>query len=266
MQIRYILKDNYDQKEKIKKAKIFCYSKKKLDELYPEGGYKLVGEVSGKIIEKKDLKPDQRTLDYNGQFYLVEDYGTSSKIIYGRKRFISVGNDEYVVLLNNRIIFIILLGLISLLIGLLLTFILKFDINLLNPIPAIDPNVNAIEGDTSEKINSENGGGSVSIAYALEADLSLSTNEIAMILGNPNESNHQFVAELYIENEGNDICIAKSGLISPGYQLNVMKFNNKVQLSHGSYRGYYYLKFYNPDTGELALLDSKIENVVINVD
>lgn len=265
MQIRYILKDDYDQKEKLKKEKIFCYSKKKLNDLYSEKDYKIVGEISGKTINKEDIKPDQRVLEYNGLYFLIEDYGTANKIIYARKRFISVDNDEYVVLLNNRIIFILLFGIISLFIGLLLLFILRFGSDLLNPIPVVDPNLDKIEGDTSEKIDSEEGGGSVSIAYALEANLSLATNDIAMILGNPNESNHQFVAELYIENGDSDICIAKSGLISPGYQLSVMKFNNQAQLSSGSYQGYYYLKFYNPETGELALVDSKIENVVITV-
>lgn len=257
----YQLNNDYNHKEKLKKEDIFCYSKNQLKKLYSNGNYKIVGEIKGDLADEND--PDY--LLYRNHKYKIKPYGTASKIIYGRKRFISVGNDEYVVLLNNKIIFIILLLIIAILIGLLLTFILKFGINLINPVPSIDPNLNKIEGDTSEKIESESGGGSVSIAYSLDANLSLASSEIAMTLGNPNESNHQMIAELYIENGGNDVCIAKSGLINPGYQLNVMKFNHKVQLTNGLYSGYYYLKFYNPDTGELALLESKIENVVISV-
>ena len=265
MEIKYILKDNYDQKEKINKNQIFCYSKKKLDELYPEGNYKIIGEISGKTINQNEIRPDQSILKFQDLNYIIDELGTANKFIYSRKSYISIGNDEFVVLLHNKVIFLFLISLISLLIIIMLGLIFCFGDNLLNPKPVIDPNISDMENDHSDKIESEQGGGSVSIAYTKEALLKLADNEIEMYLGNPNASNHQIVAELYIENGNQDSCIAKSGLINPGSELKLMTFNQSLSLSSGSYLGYYVLKFYNPETGELALVESYIENVVITV-
>ena len=266
MEIEYVLKDDYNKKEKINKEGIFCYSKKKLNKIYPDKDYKVVGEISGKCIDPSEQKEDDKVLNYHGKCYVVDSYGTANKLIYGRNKFICVGNDEYVVLLNDRITFIILLLLISLGIILSMVFILNFGNKLLNPIPEIDPNLDKIEGDTSERVESEEGGGSLSIAYSLDAHLSMETEKIEMYLENPNASNHQFAAEMYIENGEKDVCIAKSGLISPGYCLETMEFNGKAVLSSGTYDGYYRLKIYNPETGELALIETKIEDLEIAVD
>lgn len=261
MERKYILNDDYDQKEKIKKEEIFCYSKKQLKKLYPNEDYKIVGEIKGKFAEEDD----KEFLTYRNRKYVIDPYGTANKLIYGRKRFILVDNDEYVVLLNNRIIFILLFGIISLFIGLSLYFILNFGNELLNPIPTIDPNIHKNDNDLSEKVESEDGGGSVSLAYKLTAQLSLATNNIEMYIENPNSSNQEVQIELYLENGDKDICIAKSGLISPGYSLSLMEFNERANLSQGVYSGYYHVKFYSQKTGELSLIESNIEQLEVTV-
>ena len=184
--------------------------------------------------------------------------------LYIQKGFLSVGSDEYVVLLNNRIIFVILtlLG-----IALLISLIFNFSKKIFNPIPVLDPNINKIENEQgNQQPEADDEGGSVSLAYTLKADLSLNTGNIAMFFENPSESNQQIALELYVKANNQEICIAESGLIAPGYRLEQMLFNNSVVLSPGTYSGYYHLKFYDVHTNELALVESNIDDLELAVE
>jgi hypothetical protein len=140
-------------------------------------------------------------------------------------------------------------------------------INPYNPLPDTDPNVLALEDDGSAvtaDTSGESEGGSVSLVYSLDASLDLGTGQIGIYFQNPSNSNHAAAIQLYITSEGTDTLIAKSGLIPAGtglYQLDMIK--DSAVLSEGLYEGKYRVIFYNPVTGERALVESEITDLVI---
>ena len=133
-------------------------------------------------------------------------------------------------------------------------------------IPSIDPNIGAIENDTTEKPKpSTGGGGKVTLTYKLEAKMSLSDGKVHMYFLNPGNSNHEVSIQLNLIN-GNDVVpIAESGRIPPGYGLEEMQFNNKANLSAGNYNAEYIVYFYSPGGKEKASVDSKVTDVILTV-
>ena len=74
------------------------------------------------------------------------------------------------------------------------------------------------------------------------------------------------VLELYVISGSDDIKIAKSGRIQAGYGLYQMSLlEDAAELSEGVYRGKYKVIYYNPDTGERALVESDITDLQITV-
>ena len=269
MVINYQFTEEYDKKIKLKKEELFCFSQKKLEELYPDGGYTVVGEMNGEEIEQEsDLKEQEAALSFHGKLYRVRKKGSYSKLRYSRKDYCKVDEDRYVILLHDRLPFLLILIGLLILAGILLGLLLWFMSRpaALNPIPDPDPNSQQIEDDESEKMQSEQGGGAVSMVYTLSAYYSLSSDTIEIFFENPNSSNHEVGLEFYLESDGKVICIARSGLIAPGYRLDQMKINKKaVTLKEGNYTGYYHVEYYNPETGERALVESNIDNVQLVV-
>lgn len=275
MENKYIFKQDYDEKYKIdKENKVFCYSKKQLKKLHPNEDYTIIGEA------KKNNKKDQiATLVFDDTTLIVSELDENSKIIYSRSKFVCVGENQYIVLLENRIPFIFIL--FGLLLGILLTYTLLFNIEGLikfltgnnipvvnpdHPLPDIDPVVEFLENDNSEKAESEDGGGSVSMIYTLESELSLSTGKVDMYFANPNASNHDVAIELYITSNGQEILIAQSGLVPMGSSLSQLTMlEDSAILQEGVYSGLYKVIFYNPQTGERALVESTITDLTVTV-
>jgi hypothetical protein len=138
-----------------------------------------------------------------------------------------------------------------------------------NPLPDLDPNATKLTDDDSEKVVSEGGGGSVSLAYSVDATLSLSTGQIDMCFENPNASNHDLVLELYVIDSSDDsrqTMIAQSGRVAAGSGLYTMIFDaGSAQLSAGEYNAKLKVLFYNPDTGERALVESEVSDMKLSV-
>ena len=93
-----IEKQNYNQSVKINYRDIKCYDRKKLKELYPSGNYSLVGETFEK--NKKEAKD---TIVLGRKKLNVSEYGKNSKILYKRKGYILVGDNQFLVILQNRL-------------------------------------------------------------------------------------------------------------------------------------------------------------------
>ena len=111
-----MMMDDYDQKVKIGKEQIRCYSKKQLDRLYPNGGYHIIGETKEKNRKKiiAQLKVRKLTLD-------ICNPDQHSGLLYRRAGYIRVGGDDFIALLVPRWPFLLLLLLLLGLIGLLLS-------------------------------------------------------------------------------------------------------------------------------------------------
>lgn len=264
-----IAKADFDDSYKVKKRKIPCYSKDKLDDLYPNEDYILVGET-----KKKNKKKQIGSFNFDGLELKVSEVGANSKIIYKKANFVSVGPDQYLVLLKNRWIIIIWffgvllgLGLAAWLIWWLITSNSVGNVVVPdNPLPSIDPNAATVVDDASTKVVSEDGGGSVTMYYSLDASISLADGHVELFFVNPNASNHSVTLELCIVDGNDDYVISTSGLIPAGMGITSMTFDrNSVALSAGDYEGKIKIYAYDELTGEKAITQMEITDLTISV-
>ena len=188
--------------------------------------------------------------------------------------YVRVGETQFVVLLHSRLAFLILLsgGIVAL--GILATVLAgslapkpPIIIDPDHPLPTQDPNVEVLPTDPNEqKPTVPEGGGSLSMIYTLEAELSLSTGDIKIYFKNPNASSHDVSVILYVIAGDEAIAIAQSGLIKAGQGLAKLEFvEGTAKLKEGVYTGKYVLSCFDPYTGERALVQPEIAGVTITV-
>lgn len=293
----HILKTDYDKRVKLGKEYVFCYSKKKIKELYPSGaGYSLSGEAhlgTGKSQDKFDEKQrkrlerlkesgkahaEQQTLKtgdlrIGGHVLGVYPKDTNAGFLSKSNGYVAVGENQFISIHSSRVPFLITVGAISAAIIAAVAIILALitapappappapD----NPLPVIDPNVVPNEDDTSEK-TPINGGGSVSPIYTLSADVSLVTDTAKIYYQNPNASNHDMLIELYIVSNGEQYFLGRSGRIPAGYTIQELSLaEREVELKVGQYEGIYKIYIYNPVTGEMVMINAIIEDIIVKV-
>ena len=122
-----------------------------------------------------------------------------------------------------------------------------------------DPNADTIPDDDSEKPVVSNGGGSVTISFMDNVTYSLSTGELSLYYQNPNASTHNVVVQVILENGEDESLLAQSGILTPGHQVTALQADaGAPQLSVGGYNGKLKLLFYDPETGERAIVDTDI--------
>ena len=255
---------DYDNEIKLYGEEIECYSPKKMKELYPNKDYKVVGEV-----RSQNKKEAVERISIGSKARKVAAPDTFNKITNKVVGYVAVGQDEYVALLESRLLFIlILLGLGAgiLVLTLILALLLKPDVQELdNVMPEPDQYIERLE-ETDETAPPLDGGGTVSMIYKLKADLNLSTGEISMYFQNPGNSNHDVVLSMYIVSGDQQIKIATSGRLPAGTGLYTMAFDkSSAKLREGQYEALYRVAYYNPETGERALVESDITDLVVTV-
>lgn len=260
--MKYINKKNYDDTYSIKDKDIQIYSQDKISDLYPNGDYDVVGEIRKRNIHKKI-----DTIVLANEEVKVTKYKKHNKIFYKIKGYICVGKDKYISIVQSRILFLIILfGLGICSAGALaggIYFIAKTPtLSPDYPLPEVDENT--IKVDNTKSTTAENGSGNVSINYSLDARLS--GDKISLYLLNPGKSNKDFVITVYVKSGNKDIAIARSGLVKSGSEINAVNITEKyANLSSGIYNAYYLLDFYDPETGEKALTNTKIDKVKLTV-
>lgn len=259
-------KKDYDAFIKVNGRDIKCYSKNKIQKLYPNGNYKIVGETF-----EKNKKTSKDIIEIANKKLNVSRYGSNSKILYKRKGYIEVDENKYIVYLKSRAAFLFLLFLILLGIGLSIYYAVKLytSVPTISPdyeLPPEDEQTTAIDGDNTKKSVSKNGGGSVRVRLGSTAKIDLNTGEIEMIYQNPNQSNQDSVISLVLISDDKEYTIAQSGLIKAGNQITKLKLiNNVIKLSKGVYKGKYIIDHYNPETGEKSLTNSNFNDIEIQV-
>ena len=266
---RNLTRNDYDQTIKLEGTKIPCYSKKKMDKLYSEESmYTIVGET-----KRKNKKDEIATLNVWRSKFIVSKLEDNSKVFYRKAGFVAVGPDQYVVLLKHRFAF--LFWFFGLLLGLLLAGLLLwsalFDrpeptiIDPDHPLPTEDVNAETLP-DEGEAAVSDEGGGSVSMIYTLSVNASLSTGTAKIDFRNPSISNHDIAIILYVVSDGKEYPIAQSGLVKAGNSLSTLElFDDAAILQEGTYSGKYLVLYYDPVTGEKALVEPEITDLVITV-
>ena len=135
-----------------------------------------------------------------------------------------------------------------------------------------EPRETAPDTKESETTESEtekpSGGGSVSLSYTTTARYTYGESKVSIYFMNPSRSDHDVVLELYaIGTENQRVLMAKSGRIPAGTGLEVMTLmDGTPDLTPGSYRGLYRVLFYDPKTGERAMITTEIPDIVIKVE
>ena len=114
----------------------------------------------------------------------------------------------------------------------------------------------AIPGDTGEKMESEKGGGSVSLSYSDEAAIDLSDRQATVMFANPGKSNQDMVLQVVIQ----DTVIIQSGTLSPGNRVTTLDLlpGAEKQLVPGGYEGKFVVFYYDETTGEKAMVNTEI--------
>ena len=277
-------RSDFDQTIKIKGYKVPCYSKKNMKERYPQGDYQIVGEISGK---SGTSAIGSFTLGNSSKQTEVFKYNSLSRTVYREVGYACVGMDKYVLVLRSRLAaFLWFIGItagvgigIVLLIAIIRSKALYPDgSEMNNPLPSIDPYVKEVVNDgyepqptkAPEEIKegdiTSNSAGQMSLMYSLDAKLTLSENKIDMFFVNPHNSYRDVVVELYVLNEDEMVLIAETGLIPIGTGVETMEFKtDSALLSNGSYRAEYIVRAFDPNSGELSILNSEISDVVLTV-
>ncbi len=270
MNYNYVLLQDYDKKLKIKSQDFLAFSKKALKKYHNGKNYVIVGEV-----KKEKPKDDANLFVIGNEQHLVKSVGSHSALFNRKAGFVCVGGNNYIAILKSRIPFLILLlGLLAGIgvgIALLINMLTGNDVPVISPnhpLPDIDSNIEEIVDDNSGTPNSNisEGGGAVSMIYSLNATIDLTDSDIDILFKNPSKSNHDVALELYIEKDGERVLIAKSGRIPAGNMLRDMDLMpDAAIITEGVYEGVYKVIYYNPQTGERALVESDITDVEVTV-
>ncbi|MBQ9980654.1 MAG: hypothetical protein IJP23_06310 [Oscillospiraceae bacterium] len=287
---------DYDANVSLKGRKVECFSPKYIKNTYPQGGCKVLGEMGGGKAKKV-----LGTVQVGRELHEVSPSGSKSRLFWRRAGYLQVGDDQYIAVMKSRLPFlIILLALIAVIIILLCLLtgpgntpgntpsdnpgntpgtvtpgdtpgdtpggdgpiVIAPD----HPLPPVDENSQPIEGDTSEKADVSEGGGSVSMIYSLDSSLTLSNGDITIYFQNPNASSHNVTVDMYIVSGGQEYLIAQSGLLEPGFGLTKLRMmTGAPTLSEGIYGGLFRLHCYDPVTGEQAMVVPEITGLNITV-
>ena len=123
-----------------------------------------------------------------------------------------------------------------------------------------DPNAETIPDDNSgEKPTVSQGGGSVSISFMDTVTYSAATGQLSLYYQNPRASTHNVVVQVILIHGDDEYLLSQSGILQPGYQVTSLQADEKApQLSPGGYDGKLRLLFYDPETGERAIVDTDI--------
>lgn len=119
-----------------------------------------------------------------------------------------------------------------------------------------EQNAETIPGDTGEKLDNPEGGGSVSLTYSREVSIDLSEETATLLFGNPGKSNQDMVLQIVIQ----DTVIVQSGTLKPGNQVTTLELLDGMadKLSAGTYEGNFTVLYYHPETGEKAIVNTEI--------
>lgn len=113
-----------------------------------------------------------------------------------------------------------------------------------------------IPGDSGEKMESEQGGGSVSLSYSNQVTIDLSDRTASLYFANPGKSNQDMVVQVVIQ----DTVIVQSGTLNPGKQVTILDLLDGAhkQLAAGGYDGKFVVLYYDQETGEKAIVNTEI--------
>ena len=125
-----------------------------------------------------------------------------------------------------------------------------------------EQNAETIPGDTGDKMEKPEGGGSVSLTYSNEVTIDLSDKAAGLYFANPGKSNQDMVLQVVIQ----DTVILQSGTLKPGHQVKLMNLLEGAEkmLQPGGYEGKFIVLYYDSISGEKSMVNTEIP-ITINV-
>ena len=122
--------------------------------------------------------------------------------------------------------------------------------------PVAEIHAQPIPGDTGKSADAEPGSGSVSLTYSNQVNIHLTGKKVQLLFANPGRSNQDMVIQLIIQ----DQVILQSGRIAPGNQVTELDLSPEAaaMLMPGGYDAVFLLHFYDPATGEKAIITTEI--------
>lgn len=159
---------------------------------------------------------------------------------------------------KNKICIIVLLIILLLGIGIFVFLCVK-DHKSDDFAPKLDSTAEQME-DTGEKMDAPEGGGAVSLTYSTSVTISMEDRTAQILFENPSKSTKDTALQLTVkgQEEGQESVIAESELIPAGYKLSEMKLNDDVELESGKYEGSLNVLYYDIESGEKEVVDTKI--------
>ena len=117
-----------------------------------------------------------------------------------------------------------------------------------------------IGDDDGEKLEAPTGGGSVEIVFSGKVVVNRGNQSVNLYYENPARSTQNVVVQVIVDApEEKQYLLAQSGILEPGYRVSTLDMNgDDVTLSPGGYDGRLKLLFYDPETGERAVVDTDI--------
>lgn len=117
--------------------------------------------------------------------------------------------------------------------------------------------------EDDEKPEVVQGGGSVTISFRDGVTYDAATKEVALFYQNPGSSTHDVVVQVILTSGENEYLLGQSGLLHAGYEVSkISGAELPVQLKPGGYNGKLKLLFYDPETGERAIVDTDIPTTI----
>lgn len=133
------------------------------------------------------------------------------------------------------------------------------------PEPPADSNAETFvetEAQTEAKLDKVDGGGAVGLTYQTDVTVFMSSGLASIMFANPSRSVDNVSVVLYVDG----FRVAESGILAPGTQLTVLDLNDvgeRTIKNTGIYDGEFLVEFYNADTNEKAVVNTRIPVRVI---
>lgn len=125
---------------------------------------------------------------------------------------------------------------------------------------AAERHARPIPDDEDEATAARPGSGSVSLTYSNEVTMDLDRGTVSLLFANPGRSNQDVVLQILIQNT----VILQTGRITPGKQVVSLDLPEETaaMLSPGGYKGSFLVFYYDPASGEKAMVNTEIPILV----
>ena len=117
-----------------------------------------------------------------------------------------------------------------------------------------EENAESMGDQGDKKLDQPEGGGAVSLTYSKDVSIDLSDKNVTLLFGNPSRSNQTMVVQIVIQ----DNIIVQSDTLAPGYQVKKLALDDGSKLKPGTYSGKFKILYFDPNSGEKAVVNTEI--------